>query len=128
MSAWIEITALRVPCESVGISGDAWDFCGMHEGLPEFDRGEYPYQHFPRFEPSPTVGNYLDYELSETVAAEGPGFGHCRELSSGEKADYLPVFYKYFPNLDGSKVHYVKYCFYDGCEAPDYYEPADTGE
>lgn len=121
MSAWTEVFALRVPCEAIGIEGDAWDFCDAHEEEPAFDRGEVPGSRFPYFAPSPTLGAYLDLVLRERVTGKRNSFGRCRAMTPQEEKQYLPLFRQYFPSLEAERIHHVHYCFYDGCEAPDYY-------
>ena len=122
MSAWMEVTCLRVPLEALGFAGDLWEFCDEHEEEPAFDRGEAPDWKYPFLEPAPTLREFLDLVLSENVTEKRGGFGRTRALTEREKKKYIPVFLKYFPDMDTGKLRYVHYAWYDGCEAPDYYE------
>ena len=122
MSAWMEVHSLRVPCSELGIDGDAWDFCQAHENETEFDWGEYPDWNFPHFAAAPTEGDFLDLVLSEEVTDRYGSWGSTREPDAEEREKYLPVFTQYFPQLDTSRIRHVHYVYYDGTEAPDYYE------
>jgi hypothetical protein len=35
---------------------------------------------------------------------------------------YYDIFKLLIPNIDMTDVHLVEYCWYVGCEAPDYYD------
>lgn len=122
MSAWMEVKALRAPADSLGFAGDLWELCEANETLPEFDPGEDPERPLPHFQPAPTLGEFLDYVLYESVTEKRGGFGKTRALKETEKKKYLPLFIKFFPDIDTEKIRYVHYVFYDGCEAPDYYD------
>ena len=124
MSAWTEMKVLRVPCSALGIEEDIWSFCEAREKkrVKAFTRGRGPTPDFPYFAPAPTEGAFLDYVLYESVTEQRGGFGRCRLPDAAEREQYLPAFVRYFPALDPERVHYVHFVFYDGSEAPDYYD------
>lgn len=122
MSARVEVKALRVPCDIVGIT-DAWQFCEDHSNEEEFDMGTYPDFKFPYFHPGLVAERtYLDYVLSERPVGDRMYFTRSRSLTPSEKKTYLPVFKRYFPDLDPNAVRYVHYLYYDGADAPDAYD------
>lgn len=105
---------LRVPCERVGV-GDPWAFSEAHEEF--FPAGE-PYPHFAV---APTERGFIDYVLSERICS-GESYGKTRGLSPAERQKYEPAFRRLFPGIDMDDVRFAEFCWYDGTEAPDYYE------
>ena len=114
MSARIKACVLRVPVEKVGVE-DAWAFSEAHE---EFFPAWDPYPHFAV---APTVRGFIDYVLSERVSRE-MSYGRTRGLTRAERRKYEPAFRALFPQINMDDVRFVEFCWYDGCEAPDYYE------
>ena len=105
---------LRVPCERVGVE-DPWAFGEAHETF--FPVGP-PY---PHFSVAPTVRGFIDYVLSERLSLD-ESYGKTRGLTKAERKKYEPAFRELFPEIDMADVRFVEFCWYDGCEAPDYYE------
>ena len=114
MSARIKKTVLRVPCEKVGVD-DPWEFAEAHEAFFP------PWGAYPHFDVAPTVRGFIDYVLRERITDE-LSYGKTRGLTPAERRKYTPVFRKLFPEVDMGDVRFVEFCWYDGCEAPDYYE------
>ena len=114
MSARIKMCVLRLPCDRVGIE-DPWAFSEAHKTFfPAF----YPYPHFAV---APTVRGFIDYVLSERLSRE-ESYGKTRGLTPAERRKYTPVIRELFPRVNMDDVRFVEFCWYDGCEAPDYYE------
>ena len=114
MSARIQMSVLRVPCEKLGIE-DPWTFSEAHKAFfPDWGR-------YPHFAVAPTVRPFIDYILREHITDE-PSFGKTRSLTAAERRKYEPAFQSLFPDIDMRNVRFVVFCWYDGCEAPDYYE------
>lgn len=120
MSARIKMSVLRVPCERVGVD-DPWAFAEAH-GAFFPDLGAYPH-----FAVAPTVRPFIDYVLREHVT-DGPSYGKTRGLTAAEQCKYEPAFRALFPAVDMRDVRFVEFCWYDGCEAPDYYEGGITDQ
>ena len=114
MSARIKKCVLRVPCERVGVE-DPWAFSEEHE---KFFPAWGPY---PHFSVAPTVRPFIDFVLSERLSQE-ESYGKTRGLTPAERKKYEPSFRTLFPGIDMRDVRFVEFCWYDGCEAPDYYE------
>lgn len=117
MSDYRHEKVLRVPCQKYGIcvdpdKEDPYDFEYEHQelfiGLPGF-----------RFSPTDTL--FLDYCLFSKWDDYGEG-GKARSLYPNEKKKYLPIFQQLIPDIDMDDVRLVEYCWYDGTEAPDYYD------
>lgn len=79
-----------------------------------------------KFQWSPTYPKqFIDFVLEYEYDCDGE-YGKVRELYPSEKAKYLPVFQKLLPGLDNlDDVRLVEFCWYNGCEAPDYYDLKD---
>jgi hypothetical protein len=79
-----------------------------------------------KFQWSPTYPRqFIDFVLKYEHDCEGE-YGKVRELYPSEKAKYLPVFQKLLPDLATmDDVRLVEFCWYNGCEAPDYYDLND---
>lgn len=118
MSARTKMCVLRVPCEKVGVK-DPWAFSEAHEELFP------PWGPYPHFAVAPTVRPFIDYVLREHITDE-LSYGKTRGLTPAEKRKYAPALCRLFPDIDLRDVRFVEFCWYDGCEAPDYYEGWDT--
>ena len=114
MSAKVKMSVLRLPCECVGIN-DPWASSEEHE---EYFPAGGP---CPHFAVSPTIRGFIDYVLSERICEE-ESYGKTRGLTQAERKKYTPAFRKLFPEVDMNDVRFVEFCWYDGCEALDYYE------
>ena len=114
MSARLYKKVLRLPCECVGVE-DPWAFSDAHGELFGWT------DPLPHFEVAPTVRGFFDYVLFEQVSRRD-SFGRTRRLTRFERRKYAPVFQRLFPGVDMHDVRFVRFCWYDGCEAPDYYE------
>lgn len=84
----------------------------------------FSYGECGKFMFAPTCDTFLDYVIDHEYGAEGE-YGKIRDLYEGEKAKYLSVFQKVLPDTDMEDVRLIEYCFYNCCEAPDYYELKD---
>ena len=74
-----------------------------------------------KFQIAPTEENFVDYVLEYEWDADGE-YGKTRALTENEKAKYLPTFQKIDPDINMDFVRLVEFCWYNGCEAPDYYD------
>jgi hypothetical protein len=79
-----------------------------------------------KFQWSPTYPRrFIDFVLDYEYDCDGE-YGKVRELYPSEKTKYLPIFQKLLPGLDSlDDVRLVEFCWYNGCEAPDYYDLKD---
>lgn len=73
---------------------------------------------------------YLAYELYSDYGEESGEFGRSRFLKSSEQEKYKKIFSKAIPEdlIDSSLFKYVDYCYYNCCEADDYYVKKDDFE
>ncbi len=101
---------------------DAWDLEDKYEVL-DVDyskRDNY-------FEMQPTSKrDYLAYTLKTYYGEYTGEFGRSRVLTENEQAKYKKLFEETFGiEFDSSKFRYVDYCYYNGCDAPDFYDAVE---
>ena len=102
---------------------EAWDLEDKFEAL---DRDYSKRDNY--FEMQPTDERYyLAYTLKNYYGGYAGEFGHSRTLTPTEQAKYKELFEQAFPGLevDPTKFRYVDYCYYNGCDAPDFYDAED---
>ena len=118
MSDYRHEKVLRVPYQKhgLGVDTDSWDFCiDFEDEHPTLFGGTHNFQFAPTDEP------FLDYLLFRKYDCSGE-FGKTRSLYPSEKEKYLPIFQQLIPDIDMDDVRLVEYCWYNGTEAPDYYD------
>ena len=77
-----------------------------------------------KFQLAPTREQFIDYVLDYEYDCDGD-YGKVRELYDSEKEKFRPIFQQLDPDLNMDYVHLVEFCWYNGCEAPDYYDPQE---
>ena len=65
---------------------------------------------------------YIDYVLSYKYGVDCGDFGISQLLTEEQKEKYKPIFEKFIPDIDTNKFRLVLFCYYNGCDCPDYYE------
>lgn len=93
----------------------------LEETFPDL----FDYGTVKKFQMSPTVEPFIDYVIDYEWDADGE-YGKTRALYDSEKTKYTPVFQKIDPNINMDYVRLVEFCWYNGSEAPDYYD--DTND
>ena len=121
MSTYVREKVLRIPMDKLNISftDEEMDDLGwaIEKKFPEI----FDYGTVGKFQLAPTFGNFIDLLLDKEWDADGE-YGKIRTLSDREKAKYLPEFQKIDPNVNMDFVRLVEFCWYNACEAPDYYD------
>lgn len=77
-----------------------------------------------KFSVAPTEAMFIDLELKTDTDLEGD-WGRSRELYPTEFIKYLNIFREIIPetiNITPENLRLVEYCFYDSCDAPDYFD------
>lgn len=69
-----------------------------------------------------TINYYLDYLLNYDYGSEMGDYGISFTLLSKQKNKWEKKFNKIINNIDKDKFRLVEYCYYNGCDCPDYYE------
>lgn len=130
MSTYVKEKVLRIPVECVDITHiknilaekfpgedheDDFSFY-LEQAMPEL----FDYATVGKFQTSPTERPFFDYVLYYEYDADGE-YGKTRALTDNEKKKYLPAFQKLDPNINMDFVRLVEFCWYNGCEADDYY-------
>lgn len=130
MSTYVREKVLRVPMERIDMSyiksiiaqkypneNHEDDFSWyLESALPDV----FDYATVGKFQVAPTESPFFDYVLDYEYDADGE-YGKTRALYDSEKVKYLPVFQKIDPNIDMNYVRLVEFCWYNCCEADDYY-------
>lgn len=131
MSTYVREKVLRIPMERIDLNyikniiaqkypneNHDDDFSWyLESALPDvFDYGTVG-----KFQIAPTEENYIDYVLEYEWDADGE-YGKTRALYDSEKMKYTAIFQKIDPNINMHYVRLVEFCWYNGCEAPDYYD------
>ena len=141
MSTYVREKVLRLPLEGfqledfkkmiteklepLGITAEDVDddfLWAMEKAFPDI----CGYGDIGKFQWSPTYPRqFIDFVLDYEYDCDGE-YGKVRELYPSEKVKYLPIFQKLLSGLDSlDDVRLVEFCWYNGCEAPDYYDLKD---
>lgn len=135
MSTYVREKVLRIPVEFVDLTyiksviakkypneDHEDDFAWyLEETFPDV----FDYATVGKFQIAPTVEPFFDYVLEYEYDADGE-YGKTRALTENEKRKYLPMFQKLAPNISMDYVRLVEFCWYNGTEAPSYYD--DTND
>ena len=131
MSDYKREKVLRIPREFLDMStieaklaekyGEDWEDDVSFYLEQEF-KELFAYSTPKKFQLSPTCEDFIDYVLESEYGADAGDWGKVRELYESEKEKYRPVFQQIDPNVNMDKVRLVEFCWYNCCEAPDYYD------
>ena len=121
MSDYVKHKVLRIPWEKTN--------------LPDYEDIGYEYQkRYPelfgyadigKFQIAPTEKLFLDYVIDYDYGYEGE-YGKSRKLYPCEKEHFLPIFRQIVPELKNMEdVRLVEYSWYNGTDAPNYYDPIE---
>ena len=131
MSTYVREKVLRIPRYKMNFAHivrkleekfpdeDAMDDLGFYieNALPDL----FDYGTINKFQLAPTEEPFIDYVLEYEYDADGE-YGKTRALTDNEKRKYLSVFQKIDPSINMDCVRLVEFCWYNGTEAPDYYD------
>lgn len=122
MSDYHREKVLRIPMEDMGINPKDYDDLG-YDLWQKFGDDVFYWggSSIGKFDVAPTRGWFLDFVLESDYGHECGEWGKVRALTVPEKTKFTDVFRKIYPDVDMNKVHLVEFCWYNGCEAPDYY-------
>ena len=121
MSTYVREKVLRIPLEKLNISFSKEDWEDIHWAAEHKFPNLFDYARIGKFQIAPTVTDYVDYVLDYEYDADGE-YGKTRALYECEKDKYRPIFQQIDPNVLMNDVRLVEFCWYNGCEAPDYYD------
>ena len=131
MSTYVREKVLRIPRHRMNFAHvarileekfskeDIMDDLGFYieSALPDL----FDYATVGKFQIAPTEENYIDYVLEYEWDADGE-YGKTRALYESEKRKYEPIFKQLDPDINMDWVRLVEFCWYNCCEAPDYYD------
>lgn len=131
MSTYVREKVLRIPVHKMNFAhvvrkleekypdDDVMDDLGFYleNVLPDL----FGYGDRNKFQLAPTREPFIDYVLDYEYDCDGD-YGKIRELYDSEKEKFAPMFHKIDPDMNMDYVRLVEFCWYNGCEAPDYYD------
>lgn len=131
MSTYVREKVLRVPRDKINFESI---INKMVENFPNEDImddfGYYIEEAFPdlfnygkrnKFQIAPTEEWFIDYVLDKEWDCDG-SYGKVRDLYDSEKEKFRPVFQQIDPNINMDFVRLVEFCWYNGSDAPSYYD------
>ena len=133
MSTYVREKVLRIPFNKLNM-GDINNVLAQKYEDYEDDYSFYLENAFPdifsygtkhKFQIAPTVEGFIDYVLEKEWDANGE-YGITRALTDNEKEKYRPKFAQIDPNINMDFVRLVDFCWYNSCEAPDYYDETNN--
>lgn len=131
MSTYVREKVLRIPRYRIDFAkivhkleekypeDDIMDDLGFYleDVLPDL----FDYSTKNKFQMSPTREPFIDYVLESEWDCDGE-YGKVRELYDSEKEKFRPIFQQLDSEVNMNDVRLVEYCWYNGSEAPDYYD------
>lgn len=121
MSDYVREKVLRIPFERLNINFSEEEMDDLGWSIEKRFPGIVDYGTEGKFQLAPTESLFIDFLLEREWGADGE-YGKTRALSDREKAKYLPEFQKIDPDVNMDFVRLVEFCWYNCCEAPDYYD------
>lgn len=126
MSDYVHKKAVRLPLDFEGLGfEEPYDFEQvLKEKVPSLIRIRNK-----GFEVDVTdEGYYIDWTYYYTYGENSGDFGSARELTKKELKTIKPYFDKLGIDYNTKDLRLVDYCYYNGCEAPDYYDTTSKDE
>ena len=104
------------------------DIYDLEEKFPA--RSKFEAGGFIDYSGTKNYNQYLAYELDSNYGTESGEFGRARFLKPAEQEKYKKLFSEVIPEdlIDPTLFKYVDYCYYNCCEADDYYVKKDSFE
>jgi hypothetical protein len=121
MSTYVREKVLRIPLEKLNLSFTEDEMDDLGWAVEERFGDIWGYGDIGKFQLAPTESYFVDLVLDYEYDACGE-YGKTRALYEIEKERYRPMFQKIDPDVNMDFVRLVEFCWYNGCEAEDYYE------
>lgn len=126
MSTYVREKVLRIPIERLNLTFSEEELDDLGWSIEKRFPDIFGYGDVGKFQLAPTYESFVDLVLDYEYDADGE-YGKTRALTDNEKRKYLPMFQKIDSEVNMDYVRLVEFCYYNGCEAPDYYdETKDT--
>lgn len=131
MSTYVREKVLRIPTHKIDFAKivhkleEKYPDAEIMDDLSYYIEDVFPdlfdYGTVNKFQLAPTEEWFIDYVLDKEWDCEG-SYGKVRELYDSEKEKFRPIFQQLDPNINMGYVHLVEFCWYNGGEAPSYYD------
>ena len=123
MSDYVRAKVIRYPLDDFYKKMKFDDEYELEEFLKNIDKNFENYTFAVKY----TYGNntshiYLDYTLNYEYGSDMGDYGISYELTKEQNEKWKDKFGKYLKDIDKDKFRLVEYCYYNGCDCPDYYE------
>jgi hypothetical protein len=128
MSDYVRAKVIRLPFPNNLIEKLRVDDCWECEDYLEETLGDLwkGYDKRSGFEIECTSKSYyLDYILESQYGDCEGDYGYAFYLDENDIKKYKPLFDKVGVDYDIKDLRKVVYCYYNGCECPDYYDPKE---
>lgn len=134
MSTYVREKVLRIPQDKINLENiineleRKYSNENVRDDLSFFLEAAMPdlfgYGDINKFQMSPTCEPFIDYVLEYEYDCDGE-YGKVRDLYDSEKEKFRPIFQQLDPDINMDYVRLVEFCWYNGCEAPNYYDPQE---
>ena len=121
MSDYVKEKVLRIPFDKTGWAEFDYDYCRVRDYMEDEHPDLFDYSTPGKFQFAPTEGEFVDYVIEVDRNAYEGDYGKIRDLYPSEREKAYKLFEQIMPNADMSAIRVVEFCWYNGCEAPDYY-------
>ena len=121
MSDYVREKVLRIPLERLNLVFTEDEMDDLSWSIEKRFPDIFDYAEAGKFQLAPTYSQFVDYVLEHEYGADGE-YGKTRALTDREKEKYRPVFQRINPDVNMDFVRLVEFCWYNCCEAPDYYD------
>lgn len=121
MSTYVREKVLRIPFEKLNIELSEEEKNNLDRSIEQRFSSIFDYETVGKFQISPTATLFIDLVLVCERDIYGE-YGRTRSLTEQEKIKYLPKFQQISSDVSMDDVRLVEFCWYNGSEAPDYYD------
>ena len=121
MSTYVREKVLRIPLEKLNLTFTEDEMDDLSWSIEKRFPDIFSYAKEGKFQTAPTESLFIDFVLDYECDADGE-YGKTRSLTENEKRKYISMFQKIDPEVNMDFVRLVEFCYYNGCEAPDYYD------
>ena len=128
MSDYVRAKVIRYPLDDFYKKMKFDDEYELEEFFKKIDNNFGAYSSTPNtFTLQNTYGNHkshihLDYILNYEYGSDMGDYGIAYDLTEEQKEKWEEKFGKYLRDIDKDRFRLVEYCYYNGCDCPDYYE------
>ncbi len=125
MSTYVREKVLRIPYEKTGWQHRFKDPEAARDYCEENFKDLFNYGTVGEFQFAPTESTFIDFVIEREYDADEGEYGKVRDLYPTELNTFSKLFAQIMPDADFTAIRVVEFCWYNCCEADDYYEYTD---